>query len=107
MSLSIRKGDSVVVITGKEKGKKGRVMRLSLDGSRAYIEGLNLMKRFARKTRQNPQGGLVTQEASIHLSNLALYNDKLSRGVRFRTRVLADGSKTRICVKSGQELSRN
>jgi large subunit ribosomal protein L24 len=107
MSLSIRKGDSVVVITGKEKGKKGKVLRLSPDGTRAYIEGVNLMKRFARKTRQNPQGGQVTQEGSIHLSNLALYNDKLSRGVRFHTRILADGTKTRVCAKSGQELSRN
>lgn len=107
MPLSIRKGDSVVVISGKEKGKRGKVLRLSKDGSRAYIEGVNLVKRFARKTRQNPQGGLMTEEASIHLSNLALFNDKLSRGVRFRTRVLADGSKTRVCVKSGQELSRN
>lgn len=107
MSLSIRKGDSVMVISGKEKGKHGKVLRLSKDGTRAYIEGVSLMKRFARKTRQNPQGGLITQEGSVHLSNLALYNDKLSRGVRFRTRVLADGSKTRICSKSGQELSRN
>lgn len=107
MSLSIRKGDSVVIISGKEKGKRGKVLRLSKDGSRAFIEGANLMKRFARKTRQNPQGGLMTQEASIHISNLALYNDKLSRGVRFRTQVLADGSKTRVCAKSGQELSRN
>lgn len=107
MSLSIRKGDSVVVMSGKEKGKRGKVLRLNPDGTRAYIEGVNLVKRFVRKTRQNPQGGLMTSEASIHISNLALYNDKLSRGVRFRTRVLADGSKTRICVKSGQELSRN
>lgn len=107
MGLSIRKGDSVVIISGKEKGKRGKVLRLSPDGSRAYIEGVNLVKRFVRKTRQNPQGGQMTSEASIHLSNLALYNDKLSRGVRFRTRILADGSKTRICAKSGQELSRN
>lgn len=107
MSLSIRKGDSVVIMSGKEKGKRGKVLRLSKDGSRAYVEGVNLMKRFARKTRQNPQGGLMTQEVSVHISNLALYNDKLSRGVRFRTQVLADGSKTRVCAKSGQELSRN
>jgi large subunit ribosomal protein L24 len=107
MALTIRKGDSVIILSGKEKGKRGKVLRLSADGSRAYIEGVNLVKRFVRKTRQNPQGGLMTSEASIHLSNLALYNDKLSRGVRFRTRILADGSKTRVCVKSGQELSRN
>ena len=107
MALSIRKGDSVIVMSGKEKGKRGKVLRLNLDGTRAYIEGVNLVKRFVRKTRQNPQGGQMSSEASIHLSNLALYNDKLSRGVRFRTRVLTDGSKTRVCVKSGQELSRN
>ena len=107
MALCIRKGDSIVVISGKEKGKRGKVLRLSIDGTRAYVEGVNLIKRFARKTRQNPQGGLMTQEGSIHLSNLALYNDKLGRGVRTRTRLLADGSKTRICVKSGQELARN
>lgn len=107
MALTIRKGDTVVVISGKEKGKRGKILRLSIDGTRAYIEGVNLMKRFARKTRQNPQGGLITQEGSVHISNLALYNDKLGRGVRFKTRVLADGSKTRVCAKSGQELSRN
>ncbi len=103
MSLRLRKGDNVVVLSGKEKGKKGKLLRFSRDGSRAFVEGVNLVRRFVRKTRQNPQGGSLEQEAPIHRSNLALYNDQ-GRPVRFRIQVQGDGTRTRVCPKTGQVL---
>jgi len=96
MALRIRKNDQVVVLNGREKGKKGRVVRFA--GMRAVIEGVNLIKKFARKSRKNPQGGQVEQEASIALSNIALFCAHCSKGVRFRTKQLKDGSKSRICA---------
>lgn len=99
MSLGIRKNDQVIVLTGKARGKKGKVVRLDFAKNRAFIEGVNLIKRFSRKTRKNPQGGLVEQEASIALSNLALLCAHCKRGVRFRTNVMRDGTKTRVCTE--------
>ena len=97
MSLRIRKNDQVIVLKGREKGKKGRVMRLA--GTRAYLEGINLVKKFARKTRKNPQGGQIQEEASLQLANLALFCGQCSKGVRFRVNTLGDGTKTRICAE--------
>lgn len=97
MGLRIRKNDQVVVISGKEKGKKGRVVRS--EGERVFVEGINMITKFARKTRKNPQGGQVHQEASISLSNLALFCAQCAKGVRFRVKEANDGSKTRVCVE--------
>jgi large subunit ribosomal protein L24 len=102
MSLRIRKNDQVVVLTGREKGKKGRVVRFA--GSRAFVEGVNLIKKFARRTQKNPQGGQVEQEASISLSNLALFCAQCSKGVRFRTIESKDGSKSRVCADCDNAL---
>jgi large subunit ribosomal protein L24 len=104
MSLRIRKGDQVAVLSGKAKGKKGKLVRLSPDGSRGYVEGVNLVKRFVRKTRQNPQGGEVHQETSIHISNLALVDPKSGKPTRFRQQILEDKTKRRISTKSGADL---
>ncbi len=97
MSLRIRKNDQVVVLAGKEKGKKGRVVRF--DGQRVIVEGVNVIKRWARKTRKNPQGGQTQQEASIALSKLALFCPQCAKGVRYRVREANDGSKSRTCVE--------
>jgi large subunit ribosomal protein L24 len=99
MALALRKNDPVVVLKGRAKGKRGKVLRFSADGSRAYVEGANLVKRYVRKSRKNPQGGVVEQEAPIALPNLALFCAKCGRGVRFRVNVLRDGSKSRLCAK--------
>ncbi len=99
MGLGIRKNDLVVVLAGRSRGKKGKVLGINAAKNRAMIEGVNLIKRYVRKTRKNPQGGLVDQEASVAISSLALFCSHCNRGRRFRTGVLKDGSKTRTCVE--------
>lgn len=99
MSLGIRKNDVVVVLSGRARGKKGKVLGVNSVKHRAVVEGVNVIKRFARKTRKNPQGGVVDQEASIAISSLALFCSHCNRGRRFRTGVLKDGTKTRTCAK--------
>ena len=97
MSLGLKKNDSVIVLKGRAKGKKGKILRFDAGRNRAFVSGVNLMKRFARKTRKNPQGGVVESENSIPLANLALFCGACGKAVRFRTNVLKDGSKTRLC----------
>jgi large subunit ribosomal protein L24 len=70
MKLHVKKGDEVVVLSGKENGKRGRIIAVNRKDSRAIIEGLNLIKRHTRKNQQNPQGAIVEREGTIHLSKL-------------------------------------
>ncbi len=105
MTLRVRTKDTVFVLAGKARGKRGRLLRLSKNGKRGFVEGVNLVKRHLKPTRQNPQRTTVEQEASIELSNLALYCDKCGKATRFRNQVLKDGSKTRICVKCQSDLN--
>jgi large subunit ribosomal protein L24 len=99
MTLRLHRNDNVVVLAGRQKGKKGKILRVDVDRGCAYVEGTNLVKRFVRKTRKNPQGGLVEKEAPLALAKLALLCTRCGKGVRTRTQVLNDGSKARLCVK--------
>ncbi|UCH54115.1 MAG: 50S ribosomal protein L24 [Pseudomonadota bacterium] len=98
----IRKGDQVIVRTGKDKGKRGTVLRVDTDG-RALVEGVNMVKRH---TRPNPNrgvtGGIIDKEAPVHLSNLALYNPTTGKGERVGFKTLEDGRKVRFFKKSGE-----
>ena len=98
----IRKGDQVVVLTGRDKGKRGTVLRV-LDNDRVLVENVNIVKRH---TRPNPNkgvtGGIIDKEASIHVSNVALYNAASGKGERVGIRMLADGTKVRFFKKSGE-----
>ena len=103
MSLRIKKDDTVVVLAGKYKGKKGKVLRVFPKKERAIVEGINYIHRHTRPNPDNPKGGIVKREGTIHISNLALYCPKCDKGVRFRTEV--DGKeKKRVCVHCGQTL---
>ncbi len=104
MSLRVKRNDEIVVLAGKSKGKKGKILRLSTDKQRAFVEGVNLVKRFVRRSQQNPQGGVVEREASIHLSNLSLIDPKSNKGTRFKVQAHKDGSKIRTAIKSGLEI---
>jgi large subunit ribosomal protein L24 len=98
----IRKGDSVVVIAGAYKGKRGKVLRVLANG-RVIIEKVAMVKRHTRPTQKNPQGGIVDKEGSIHMSNVQLFDDKTNKGTR--TKVVADGDgKVRVGVKSGTKF---
>ncbi len=100
----IRKNDNVVVIAGKEKGKKGKVLSVLVGRNRALVEKLNIVKRAQRPTQKMPKGGIVEKEASIHLSNLMLFCSKCNKGVRSGVKIAKEGKKTRICKKCGESL---
>ena len=100
MSLRIRKGDKVVVLTGKDKGKAGKVLHVYPKKSRALVEGINFVKKHVRKSQQHPQGAVLNQEATIHVSNLRLLHPPSPKFSRIRALVAGDGSKQRISAKS-------
>ncbi|TAA28413.1 50S ribosomal protein L24 [Pseudoxanthomonas winnipegensis] len=103
MANRIKKGDQVVVITGKDKGKQGDVLRV--DGDRVVVSNVNIVKRH---TKPNPQagvaGGVVEREASVHISNVALFNAASGKGERVGFKVLEDGRKLRVFRSSGEAL---
>jgi large subunit ribosomal protein L24 len=103
MGMKIRKGDRVVVTTGRDKGKKGEVLRLFPKDNRALVSGVNMVKRHQRQT-QKVQGGIVNKEAPLHLSNLAHVDPKTGAPTRIGFKVLGDGRKVRFAKKSGEVI---
>jgi len=101
--MSLRKDDTVMVIAGKEKGKTGKVLRILHEKNRAFIERVNMVKRHAKPSKTNAQGGILEKEASIHLSNLMYYCDKCSKPVRLGMKLVAEGKKIRVCRKCNSE----
>lgn len=100
----IKKGDVVIAIAGKDKGKQGKVLRLLPSKSRAVVEGVNMVKKHVKPNPQkNVTGGIVAQEASINLSNLALYNSLTKKADKIRIKILEDGRRVRV-FKSNDEL---
>ena len=98
----VRKGDTVIVIAGANKGKKGKVLRVV--GDRVVVEKVAMVKRHTRPTQKNPQGGIVDKEGTIHISNVQLFDDKTGRGTRTKN-VVDGGQKVRVGVKSGTKFS--
>ena len=97
----VRKGDMVVVISGAYKGKRGKVLRLV--GDRVIVEKVAMIKRHQKPTQKAPQGGIIDKEGTIHISNVALFDDKLGRGTR--SKIVADGDgKIRVGSKSGTKF---
>ncbi|WP_218814459.1 50S ribosomal protein L24 [Rickettsiella endosymbiont of Dermanyssus gallinae] len=100
----IKKGDIVIALAGKDKGKQGKVLRVLPSKSRAVVEGVNKVKKHVKPNPQkNVTGGIVTQEASIDMSNLALYNPVTKKADKVRIKTLEDGRRVRI-FKSNDEL---
>ena len=97
----IKKGDTVQVIKGKDAGKKGRVLQVlvSESGCRGVVEGINMVKKHKRQTRQDQQGGIVSLEAPINIANLMVFCKKCDRPVRVGFTVLKDQSKVRFCKR--------
>ena len=100
MAAKIRKGDKVVVITGRDKGRSGEVVRVMPAEERAIVRGVNMVKRHQRQTMQS-EGGIINKEASVHLSNLALTDPKDGKPTRVGFKVLEDGRKVRFSKRSG------
>jgi len=101
--MKIRKDDTVIVIAGKDKGKKGKVRRALPSENRVIVEGLNMIKRHSRARRAVRQAGIIELEAPIHVSNVMLLCNKCGKPTRVNFRFLADGKKVRIC-NSCQEV---
>jgi large subunit ribosomal protein L24 len=100
MAAKIKKGDRVVVLTGRDKGRTGEVVQVMPKDERALVRGANLVKRHQRQTA-NQEGGIISKEAPIHLSNLALADPKDGKPTRVGFRVLEDGRKVRFAKRSG------
>ena len=103
MAAKIRKGDKVVVLTGRDRGRTGEVVEVRPAEARALVRGINMVKRHQRQTPQQ-EGGIVSKEGSIHLSNLALADPKDGKPTRVGFKVLTDGRKVRIAKRSGVEI---
>ena len=97
--FKIRKGDTVEVIKGKDRGKKGKVLRVYPLNNRAIVEGINLAKKHRRKTREDQQGGIVSIEIPIKLCNLMLFCKNCNRRARAGFIILKDGTKSRVCKR--------
>ena len=100
MAAKIKKGDKVVVVTGRDKGRTGEVFQVMPKEERALVRGVNLVKRHQRQT-MNQEGGIIQKEAPIHLSNLALADPKDGKPTRVGFKVLDDGRKVRFAKRSG------
>ena len=100
----IKRDDEVIVIAGKDKGKRGSVTR-TLDNGRVFVGGINMVKRH---TKANPQagqpGGIIEKEASLHMSNIAIYNNKAGKADRVGFKALEDGSKVRVFKSDGEQI---
>lgn len=102
--IHVRKGDTVLVITGKSAGKKGKILSVIPDKSRVVVEGVNVVKRHSKPTQRMPQGGIVEKEAPIHSSNVMLFCGKCNSPTRVGKKSLEDGDKVRICKKCGEAI---
>ena len=102
--LHIKKNDTVVVLAGEDKGKTGKVLKVLVEKNRALVEGVNMVSESTKPSAKNPQGGIVKQEAPIHISNLSLVDPKSGKATRVGIKVTEDGKKVRIAKKSGEEI---
>ncbi|MCB1167696.1 MAG: 50S ribosomal protein L24 [Leptospiraceae bacterium] len=101
--LTLKIGDEVVVISGKEKGKRGKILHIDRANDRVYVEGVNKIKRFMRPSQENPQGGVLEIEAPMHLSNVLFYDSKKKKGVKLGKKI-EDGKSVRISRPEGKTV---
>ena len=102
--LHIKKGDTVYVLSGEDKGQQGRVLSVQAAKQRAIVEGINIVSKSTKPTAKHPQGGIIKMEAPIHISNLALIDPKSGKPTRVGVRVNEKGEKVRYAKKSGEEI---
>ncbi len=104
MGARLKAGDLVVVISGKNKGRQGKVARILADQDKVVVKGVNLIKRHLKPNQKNPQGGILEKEAPLHASKVMPVDPKTGKPTRVRFTTDAKGNKVRIAVKSGDEL---
>jgi len=103
MAAKIRKGDRVVVLAGRDKGRTGEVVEVNPTAGRALVRGVNLVKRHQRQTAQQ-QGGIISKELPVHLSNIAIADPKDGKATRIGFKIGSDGRKVRVAKRSGVEI---
>ena len=104
VKLHINKWDTVCVIAGDNKGQQGKVLKVEVSKQRAIVEGVNLVKKATKPNAKNPQGGIVEQEAAIHISNLQVLDPKSGKPTRVGRKANAEGKLVRYAKKSGEEI---
>ncbi|MGI6603642.1 MAG: 50S ribosomal protein L24 [Firmicutes bacterium] len=104
--VHVKKGDTVIVIAGKDCGKKGKILRVFPAKGRVLVEGVNMIKRHTRPTRKIQQGGIISQEAPLHASNVQLVCSRCGKPARVGKKVLADGRRVRVCKKCGEVVDK-
>jgi large subunit ribosomal protein L24 len=100
--VHVRKGDTVLVTTGKDKGKKGKIINVDPEKGRVIIDGINIVKRHSKPTQKMPQGGIIEKPAPIQSSNVMLFCTKCSSPTRINKKTLGDGERVRVCKKCGE-----
>jgi large subunit ribosomal protein L24 len=104
VKLRLKKGDQVRVIAGKHRGAEGELLRVDHEKGRVLVKNVNVIKKAQKPTQENPRGGFKEQEAPIHASNVSVLDPKTSQPTRIGSKVLPDGRKVRVSVKSGTVL---
>ncbi|MFI5359173.1 MAG: 50S ribosomal protein L24 [Halanaerobiales bacterium] len=102
----IKKGDTVEVIAGKDKGKRGKVLKVQPKTNRVIVEGVNILHRHMRASQEMPQGGIVKMEGPIHISNVQLVCPRCDQKARVGISLLDDGNKVRVCKKCGEAVDK-
>ena|SRR5659263_127809 len=102
--LHIKKGDTVIVITGESKGQKGRVLEVKRDKNRAIVEGVNLVSKHTKPNAKTPQGGIIKKEAAVHISNLMLVDPTTGKPTRIGRKLNDNNKLVRYSKKSGEEI---
>ena len=103
MKMKIKKGDDVIVLTGRDKGRKGEVLRAMPAEGRVIVQGINVVKRHTRASARGP-GGIEEKEAPIHISNVALIDPQSGKATRIGAKILDDGRKVRVARRSGEVI---
>ncbi|HKA89115.1 MAG TPA: 50S ribosomal protein L24 [Haliangiales bacterium] len=98
----VHRGDLVVVIAGKEKGKRGKVLRVLHKKDRVVVERVNMVKRHTKPSQKTPQGGIIEKEGSVHISNVSLWSEKQKKAIKVKIVVNEAGKKIRVCKKTGE-----
>ena len=102
--LKIKKGDTVYVLSGEDRGRQGRVLEVLPKKERAIVEGINIVSKSAKPSAKHPQGGIIKMEAPLHISNLSLIDPKSGKPTRVGIRINEKGEKVRYSKKSGEEI---
>ena len=105
LKLKLKKGDKVIVITGKDKGKTGEITKVLVKESKVIVSGINVVKRHTKPTQENA-GGIISKEMPIHISNVAFIDPKTSKATRLGVKVDKDGRKVRVAKKSGEVVDK-